>query len=221
MILTAIDTSAAASAAVVEDDTVLAERTEYRARRHAELLGPALSELRAATPKPHGVVVGIGPGPFTGLRAGIAAGIGYAIGLDVPVYGLPSHLAIALRYFESQPAPGPVVVATDARRREVYATVFAGLDDAGIPVVSAGPLVAAPAELAAQLSGQTRLGRGFDIHANTLGEPASTEPALLEPTAADLGRVAVRMLAAGREFPPLAPLYLREPDAAPLPGQPR
>ncbi|WP_349828141.1 tRNA (adenosine(37)-N6)-threonylcarbamoyltransferase complex dimerization subunit type 1 TsaB [Brevibacterium litoralis] len=264
MIVVAMDTSAAASVAVVERDeatgteTVHAEWTEFGARKHAELLGPAL--LRVAEEAgitgesgPSGnrtsgndtengglaVVAGVGPGPFTGLRAGIATAIGYAIGRGVPVYGVPSHEALALRAYSlsttsqstpsTAPAADPLVVATDARRKEVYWTAFAGLDEAGLPVVSAGPAVATPADLAGSGhlgdaasggSSPRRYGRGFALYAEVLGAPAEDVPEALEPTAAWLGRVALRRLAAGRPLLDTSPLYLREADARPSPARP-
>ncbi|GAA4282860.1 tRNA (adenosine(37)-N6)-threonylcarbamoyltransferase complex dimerization subunit type 1 TsaB [Brevibacterium daeguense] len=212
MIILALDTSAAASAALLDDDIVLADWTEFSVRKHAEHLGPALAELLAGQPAPQLAVVGVGPGPFTGLRAGIATAIGYGLGRDIPVHGLPSHHGLALRAFEADPT-GEVVVATDARRKEVYWTRYSGLDSAGVPVVAAGPEVSAPAALGAQRA--RRYGRGFALYPELLGAPVGDEPADLETTAADLGRVAVRMLTAGRELLPTTPLYLRAPDAKP------
>lgn len=235
MIILALDTSAAASAALVDADTeeVLAERTVFSARKHAELLGPAIRELLAGGPAPHRVIVGVGPGPFTGLRAGIATGIGFALGAGVPVDGLPSHDALALRALRgaadagAASAAGPgLLVATDARRKEVYWTRYSGLDDRGVPVVVSGPAVDRPSEVPVAGPGaegahagsggtELRYGRGFALYLDALGAPTGTEPADLEPTAGDLGIVAARLLAAGRPLLPTVPLYLREPDARP------
>ena len=112
MIVVAIDTSAAASVALVDGERLIADRTEFAARRHVEFVGPALAEVlaegRAEGLVPDAVVVGIGPGPFTGLRAGIAAGIGAALGIGVPVHGVVSHDALALRALANTPAGRPV-----------------------------------------------------------------------------------------------------------------
>ena len=230
MIILALDTSAAASAALVDADTeeVLAEWTEFSARKHAELLGPAIRTLLERRLAPGRVVVGVGPGPFTGLRAGIATGIGFALGAGIPVDGLPSHDALALRALRthapvSPAGPAPrLLVATDARRKEVYWTEYAGLDAAGVPEVHAGPAVSLPADLRVVQDQNTvpdrtmlRYGRGFLLFPEELGDPTSTAPADLEPTAGDLGIVAARMIAAGRPLLPPVPLYLREPDAQP------
>lgn len=217
MTIIAIDSSGAASAAAVRDGAVADQRSAFRARAHAEFIGTALNELHAAHPTTDLVVVGVGPGPFTGLRAGIAAGIGYGIGAHAPVVGLPSHTALALRVYREFPELTRLVVATDARRREVYATEFAGCDEQGIPLVATPPQVIAPADLAAQLTPEhARAGLGFLLNAEVLGAPLSDRADLLEPTAGDLGLVAELMRQAEREFLPVTPLYLREPDAQPL-----
>jgi tRNA threonylcarbamoyl adenosine modification protein YeaZ len=116
-----------------------------------------------------------------------------------------------------------VLVATDARRREVYATLYEGLDADGLPVVRTGPAVLAPdavgdwLQQAAPGVSPRRVGRGFLLHPEVLGAPENEAPPALDPTAAWVARVAHRALAAGRALPGTEPLYLREPDAAPTP----
>lgn len=267
MLILAIDTSAAASVALVDGETVVAQQTQFSARKHVEYVGPALLEVLGAGPRPDAVAVGVGPGPFTGLRAGIAAGIGAAVGAGVPVHGVMSHDALALRALSpvddsadgSAPPPdglgtspgdggqddhgqddhdqddhdpgdhglggvgASVLVATDARRREVYATLYEGLDADGLPVVRTGPTVLAPdavgdwLQQAAPGVSPRRVGRGFLLHSEVLGAPETEVPSALDPTAAWVARLAHRALAAGRALRGTEPLYLREPDAAPTP----
>jgi tRNA threonylcarbamoyl adenosine modification protein YeaZ len=82
-----------------------------------------------------GIVCGIGPGPFTGLRVGIvsAQSIGYA--LNIPVFGICSHDAIAFEYAQQNPNK-EVTVITDARRKEVYWTRYQGIKRISSPKVS-------------------------------------------------------------------------------------
>lgn len=211
MITLAIDTSAAASVALVDSSgEVLAQRTTFSARKHAEFVGPAIREITQDV-KPQRVIVGVGPGPFTGLRAGIATGIGYALGLGIPIYGVRSHDALAFRA-AAHGITGDVTVATDARRKEVYATTYRV--GSTVTVID-GPRVILPADLT---PADTRIGRGFVLYVETLGNPARTEDEFTEPTAGDLGLCAQAEpgnLEGLGALLDTSPLYLREPDAQP------
>lgn len=118
----AIDTSTPAIVAGVvrsaTETSVLAERTVLDAHAHAELLTPnivaAVAESGCAMGDLDAVVVGCGPGPFTGLRIGMATAAAYGHALGIPVHGVCSLDAIAVH------TTGEVLVVTDARRREVY-----------------------------------------------------------------------------------------------------
>ena len=246
-VVVALDTSSAASVAVVADDRVEAEWAQSRARRHAELLGSALTDVLKQAPEPELVAIGVGPAPFTGMRAGIASGLGFAVGRGLRTVGVRSHDGLALAVYEQLRADGEdvggvrILVASDARRREVYWAEYAGLDEDGLPILAEGPDVAKPADLA-ELKGlgpadssdptQTdlsptepgstepvvlRIGGGFELYADVLGAPDPRFPT--EALAADIARIAARTEAAGREQLEPIPLYLREPDAKPLPGR--
>ena len=179
-----------------EGAEVLAEQTRPSGTRHAELLTPALRAALAAAGVVTGdldaVVVGLGPGPFTGLRVGVvtAAALGDVRGL--PVVGVCSLDAVG---------GGARTVVTDARRREVY---WARYDEAGARVE--GPGVAHPEDLA--VPGPYV---GDPAFADRLGGPV--EPA--EVTTAGLLRAAGPLLADPAAAGPLVPLYLRRPDAVP------
>ncbi|PPG48589.1 MULTISPECIES: tRNA (adenosine(37)-N6)-threonylcarbamoyltransferase complex dimerization subunit type 1 TsaB [unclassified Rathayibacter] len=193
--LLAIDTSSGTSVAVVDSaGAVRSERTETDTMRHAEVVGRLIQEaLEAAGVAPAGieaVAVGMGPGPFTGLRVGIAAARAFALGRGVPTLPVVSHDAIALAALRHGRAAGFLVV-TDARRRELYWSAYGGLDDQGLPVRLAGPGLDKP--------------------------PALPHPELprLEAesvSAGELGVVAARLRAAGRPGAADEPLYLRSPD---------
>ncbi|MGH1549390.1 tRNA (adenosine(37)-N6)-threonylcarbamoyltransferase complex dimerization subunit type 1 TsaB [Leifsonia poae] len=149
--LLAIDTSAGTSVAVVDLDAgVISEVIETDTMRHAEVIGTLIDEaLRVAGVEVRalsGVVAGMGPGPFTGLRVGIAAAKAFAIGAGKPLVPVVSHDAVAYDQYAAG-ATGPLLVVTDARRRERYWTAYAGADDLGLPIRLDGPGLAKPDEL--------------------------------------------------------------------------
>lgn len=193
--LLAIDTSSGTSVAVVDADGELcAERTETDTRRHAEVVGTliqeALTAAGVASESIEAVAVGMGPGPFTGLRVGIAAARAFAFGRSIPTLPVVSHDAIALAALRHDRAVG-VLVVTDARRRELYWSAYRGLDEQGLPVRLAGPGVDKPLAL-------------------PYPELPRFEAAMV--SAAELGVVAARTRAAGHVPAPDEVLYLRSPD---------
>jgi tRNA threonylcarbamoyladenosine biosynthesis protein TsaB len=191
-VLLAIDTSGGSSVAVVDlDRGVLAQEDEPDTRRHAEVIGMLiLRALEHAGVEPaelSGVVAGMGPGPFTGLRVGIAAARAFAAGIDRPVVPIASHDALALDATE------PLAVVTDARRRELAWSAYDAADELGLPVRVAGPALSPATEIDAAIAGRRRV------------------DAPLIPAGA-LGMLAERLYAAGRALGPAEPLYLRAPD---------
>ncbi|MFJ4295931.1 tRNA (adenosine(37)-N6)-threonylcarbamoyltransferase complex dimerization subunit type 1 TsaB [Curtobacterium sp. NPDC089689] len=208
--LLAIDTSAGTSVAVVDPSTgqQLASRSTEDSRRHAEVVGPFLAEVLAeagVTPAEiTGVVAGMGPGPFTGLRVGIAAARTFAAARGVPFLPLVSHDAVAADQPQTdQPRPGPFVVLTDARRREVYWSAY---DAHGVRV--AGPGLAKPADLDEAI----RASRPEAVTWERI--TAVAIPAWR------LGALAADRLASGAPFADDTPLYLRDPDVT-MPGAPK
>lgn len=183
-VILAVDTSLGTTVAVIDaDGRTVAEASTPDPLGHAEVIGDLLAQV--ARPGITHVVAGMGPGPFTGLRIGIAAARAFALGRGIPLIPIPSHFAIAL----DADAAGPFAVVTDARRREIAVSVFDGLDADGIP----------------NMIRPTRLEkRGDEID----------EPALeaTELSAAALARVGARALATGRTLADAEPLYLRSPD---------
>lgn len=191
----ALDTSSpAVSAALVRladgPAELLAERVVVDARRHGELLAQGVQEVLAGA-RPDAVVVGTGPGPFTGLRVGLMTAAALADAHGVPSYGVCSLDAMAF---------GSCVVLTDARRREVYWARY----EAGERVE--GPAVCAPADLPLR-PGDRLVGAGAGLVPGASG----TEP--LHPSMRLLVERAAPRLRAGAPSDPLTPLYLRRPDA--------
>jgi len=202
-VILAIDTATpAVTAGIVKLDgvEVLAERVTVDARGHAERLTPnvlaALADAGLNVNDLGAVVVGCGPGPFTGLRVGMATAAAYGHALGIPVHGVCSLDAIGI---ETAAAPGEVLVVTDARRREVY---WARYRD-GLRIE--GPAVDAPADVPADADAVA----GSPEHAALFDMPRLSP---VYPTAAGLVRAVTDWTA---EAAPLVPLYLRRPDAKP------
>ena len=242
----ALDTSAAVAVALTDDaGQVLAQRSDAQQRHHAELLTPMIADVLAEAGVDRreltAVVVGTGPAPFTGLRVSLVTARTLALALGIPVHGVPSLDAVAVRASRVLPAGTDVVVATDARRREVYWALYR-LVDAGRIDVLVPPEVSAAADVAAdpRTAGALAIGRGAALYADTFVRrvdgavpgpvvaPAAlpgTAPladeapdlegsGLLDPDPAELARLALARLAQGRVLD-TEPLYLRRPDAVP------
>lgn len=212
MLLLAFDTATPAVTAAVHDTSsgaTLATADQVDARRHGELLLPTIDRvLRAAgTGKEQlgALVVGTGPGPYTGLRVGLAtaAALGHALGL--PVYGVCTLDGIA-RAARDAGLTGAFTVATDARRKEVY---WARYDADGVRVE--GPAVDRPAELSERLGDLPAVGAGAALYPESF---RALVPGMPEhQSAAALAAHAAGELAAGRTLSAPLPLYLRRPDA--------
>lgn len=207
-----IDSSLGTAVAVIDDDgVVLSERSRSDPLGHAEVIGVLIEEALADAEEgalggtgPRGgvritrVAVGMGPGPFTGLRVGIAAGRAFALGRGIPVSAVASHEAIALGRLLQDPfaEPDRFAVVTDARRKEFAVTLYEGLDDDGLPTRLRGP------ELVAR----------DDVHALLQRERAVQYDATSVP-ASMVALVAAREQGAGRvALSDTEPLYLRAPD---------
>ncbi|GAA1483459.1 tRNA (adenosine(37)-N6)-threonylcarbamoyltransferase complex dimerization subunit type 1 TsaB [Brachybacterium fresconis] len=224
--LLGIDTSGAVSVAVARGTLggdghapeILAVRGDDRARHHDEVLlalvEETMAEAGAGRSDLTGIVVGRGPGPFTGLRVGLVAARSIAGVLDLPLHGISSldalaHQALAAAGGEGT-APVTVAVALDARRREVYHARYRRAAD-GTVTREAGPAVDAPADVAAELTACDLLvGSGTGLYPQLL-------PATAEMAHADAGHLilaAAQRIARGEDLSDTAPLYLREPDAA-------
>ena len=201
----ALDTSLGSAVAVVDGDgLVRGEAASPNALGHAEIVGTliqqALAQASVAPAEIAHVAAGMGPGPFTGLRIGIAAARTFALARGVPVVAVASHDAAALAAFEAD-ASGPIAIVTDARRREFAYTVYAGLRE-GLPVRATEPALSPRDDLDARL--------------DALAEPTASVRRLdvSSISAGVLGRLAGRMIAAGHtaDGATAEPLYLRSPD---------
>ncbi|MDV2474762.1 tRNA (adenosine(37)-N6)-threonylcarbamoyltransferase complex dimerization subunit type 1 TsaB [Rhodococcus zopfii] len=189
-----------------QDLETLAVRVTENPRAHAEVLTPLILEcLAEAGCEPadlDAVVVGVGPGPFTGLRVGMATAAAFGDALGIPVHGVCTLDALAADVFAADVPPGSdLLVVTDARRREVYWARYSG----GSRVE--GPEVRKPAEVTAAPS---RRVAGSPAHAELFDLPVVP---VHSPSPAGLVTVAASELTARAAPQPLVPLYLRRPDA--------
>lgn len=230
MLTLAIDTATAATtvAVVSSDGAIRCEAESIDARGHAEVMSPLIStvlkEAAVSAANLDLVCCGVGPGPFTGLRVGIATAIAIGQARDLPVVGACSLDVIARR--AARDAAVPVTVLTRARRAELC---WASYDDAGHRI--AGPLI--------------RSERDLTVSGRAVGDAGPLD-AVMYPRASDLADLVLERLAAGEGVPtslalpedasgepgtsgaaileararrgllllPPAPIYLRRPDAA-------
>jgi tRNA threonylcarbamoyl adenosine modification protein YeaZ len=211
MLLLALDTSTSAVTVALHDGSaVVAESTVIDVRAHVEQLAPGIREvLRRARTAPDElthVVTGTGPGPFTALRVGITTARMLALATGAELSGLCSLDALAFAAAEYADADG-LLVATDARRKEVYWARYAG---PGLTRVS-GPTVSRPADLPDEVRDLPAAGRGPLLYPEAFHRPAGP----VDVSACALADLAVSRMSRGEALEPATPRYLRRPDVAP------
>jgi tRNA threonylcarbamoyladenosine biosynthesis protein TsaB len=200
VLLLAFDTATPAVTVALHDgETVVAEHTVVDAMRHGELLAPGVATVleRGGADRTQltDVAVGVGPGPFTGLRVGLVTARTLGEVLGIPLHGVCSLDVLAA----GAEVDGPFVVATDARRKEVY---WASYSDRLTRI--AGPQVARPADVEAP---GPVVGRGAVLYPDAFPKAVAPE----YPSAGVLAELVVR---GDVEVLPPDPLYLRRPDMA-------
>ena len=192
--------------ALHDGDRVLASYDSEESMRHGEMLAPGiervLAEAGAGAADLTGIAVGVGPGPFTGLRVGLVTARTLAFVRGIPVHGVCSLDILAAEAMDA--GLDEVVVATDARRKEVYLASYAG----GRRV--SGPEVVKPLDARTD---RPVAGRGAVLYPEAFPHPTAPE----HPSAAVLCDVVLRQRFALVEPDPL---YLRRPDVA-EPGKPK
>jgi tRNA threonylcarbamoyl adenosine modification protein YeaZ len=206
-VLLAFDTATpAVSVALHDGDDVVAELSSEQPMRHGEQLAPlidrVLREQGLVRQDLTALAVGVGPGPFTGLRVGLVTARTLGFVLEIPVYGVCTLDVLAVEAVDTGSVIGDFVVATDARRKEVY---LAAYDADGQRLE--GPVVDKPAALATD---GLVVGEGATLYPEHFPNACSPQ----RPGAGWLARTVTEERA---ELHDPEPLYLRRPDAA-VPG---
>lgn len=205
MILALDTATAATTVALWCEGEVRAEITHVDARRHCEHLAVAIAEVLttsgAAMSDVERVVVGVGPGAYTGLRVGLATARAISHALSVPVSGVMTLDALAF----ASGIDEPFTVVTDARRREVFWATYTNFQQS-----SAGPDVGLPDGVAIHASGGPVVGAAATPFADQFDDVRTPD----FPAAGALARLAALRMAAGANLLAPEPLYLRRPDVS-------
>jgi tRNA threonylcarbamoyl adenosine modification protein YeaZ len=198
-VLLAFDTATPhVTVALHDGERVVASYSSPSSMRHGEMLAPGieqvLAEAGALNTDLTAVAVGVGPGPFTGLRVGLVTARTLGFSLGIPVYGVCSLDVLAAEAIDA--GRDEFLVATDARRKEVYLASYAEGQRVD------GPSVCRPADVATD---RLVVGRGAVLYPEAFPHASGPE----NPSAAVLCDV----VAAERfELLDPDPLYLRRPD---------
>jgi tRNA threonylcarbamoyl adenosine modification protein YeaZ len=209
VLLLAFDTATPAVTVALHDGAaVIAAESAVDARRHGELLSAfidkVLRSVGAGEADLTGIAVGTGPGPYTGLRTGLMTARVLSSALSIRLDGICSLDVIAAA---AQPAAAgsEFLVATDARRREVYWARY-GPDGRRTD----GPRVSRPADADSDIpAGLPVAGEGPVLYPEIAAR--ALEPRY--PSAGQLAAIVAARVAAGQPAGPAEPLYLRRPDA--------
>jgi tRNA threonylcarbamoyl adenosine modification protein YeaZ len=191
----AIDTSVGVSVAVLRSN---GELTQSQIVDHglqgeltADLISQVVTESGLEISEITDVVIGVGPGPFTGLRVGLVTATVFAHAREIPIHGICSLDAIAFDYAK------PCVVVTDARRKELYWARYEGNR-------ISEPQVSKPEDLFAQFSNTEFVGPGAQLY------PDSISGSVLELKAGSLAKL---FTSGSAQLVDVSPMYLRKPDA--------
>jgi len=191
----AIDTSVGVSVAILRSNS---EVTQSHTVDHgmqgeltAELISKVVSDSGLMIEEITDVVVGVGPGPFTGLRVGLVTAAVFAHAREIPIHGICSLDAIAFDYAK------PCIVVTDARRKELYWAQYEGIR-------IGEPQVSKPEAIASQFPDAKFVGPGAQLYSDFISGEA------IELKAGSLAKL---FASGGAQLVDVSPMYLRKPDA--------
>jgi tRNA threonylcarbamoyl adenosine modification protein YeaZ len=191
----AIDTSVGVSVAILRSN---GEVTQSQAVDHgmqgeltAELISKVVSNSGLKIEEITDVVVGVGPGPFTGLRVGLVTASVFAHAREIPIHGICSLDAIAFDYAK------PCIVVTDARRKELYWARYEGIR-------IGEPQVSKPEAIASQFPDSDFVGPGAILY------PDYVSGNVMELKAGSLAKL---FASGSAQLVDVSPMYLRKPDA--------
>lgn len=197
--LLAIDTSSGSSAAVFDDLKLISYAENQDPFGHAENIGnvirQAIADVGLSAKAITALAIGRGPAPYTGLRVGLAAGIGFAHTLGVPKFGVMTLDAIATSFFET----GKFLVTADAKRKQYFARSYEGLSEAGLAIPTSDAMVIEPELLEREFS-----------EFRKLQQPC---------TAREIGNYAAIATSGGVDLSETSAIYLRSPDVSPSAGK--
>jgi len=211
----AFDTaSSACSAAVLRDGEIAASRSEPMDRGHAGRLVPMLDEMLAAVGLGYDdldrIAVTVGPGAFTGIRIGLATARGITVATAVPAVGVTTFASVAATIVDRAFADGPVLIALETKRRDLYVQLFAS------PKRAVGaPGAVMPDGLAAwigldrlRVAGDAAARAAEGLKADGIAVELVPDTDRIDPET--IARLAAEAPLPDRNRPPL-PLYLRPP----------
>jgi tRNA threonylcarbamoyl adenosine modification protein YeaZ len=191
----AIDTSVGVSVAILRSND---EVTQSQAVDHgmqgeltAELISKVVSDSGLKIEEITDVVVGVGPGPFTGLRVGLVTASVFAHAREIPIHGICSLDAIAFDYAK------PCIVVTDARRKELYWARYEGIR-------IGEPQVSKPEVIASQFPDADFVGPGANLYPDYVSGNVTELKA---------GSLAKLFASGSAQLVDFSPMYLRKPDA--------
>ncbi len=197
------------SVALLDGSDIRAELVSEESMRHGEQLAPLIEQvLAAAGATRHDITavgVGVGPGPFTGLRVGLVTARTLGLVLDAPIYGVCSLDALAVQAVATGAVDERFVVATDARRKEVYLAAYEP-DATRVE----GPAVDRPDAVATDLP---VVGEGAHLYPHAF-------PNAVGPRRPSAGWLGLAITGEHVELLDPEPLYLRRPDAE-IPAAPK